>query len=69
MWFLYGRFIVLLIKFVVVALLVLHKAIQWIKEYKKIQKDCDDELEHQLEILKHKNTKNKQKGKNYDPKS
>jgi len=69
MGFLYGRFIGLLIRFVVVALLALYKAIQWVKEYKKIQKDYDDSLERQLEILKHKHVKNKQKGENYDPKS
>ena len=58
MGFLYGRLISLLIQFVVVALLVIRKAIQWINEYRKNQKDCEDSLERQLEILKYKHSKN-----------
>ncbi|MCL2711312.1 MAG: hypothetical protein FWE95_10565 [Planctomycetaceae bacterium] len=55
-----------LIAFVVVALLVLMKSIQWINEYKKNQKDYETDLQYQLEILKYKN---KQKGENYDNQS
>ena len=65
---LYSRLIGYLIWFVVVLLCVIRKAIQWIKEYKKNQKDHDDQLERQLDILKYKNSKNKQKGENHDPK-
>ena len=69
MGFLYGRLLGYLIAFIIVAVQVLIKAIQWINEYKKNQKDCDDDLERQLEILKYKNRKNKQKGENYDNQS
>jgi len=69
MGFLYGRLIGYLIAFVIVAVQVLIKAIKWIKEYKKNQTDYDNELERQLEILKYKNSQNKQKGETNDNQS
>jgi len=66
MGFLYARFVGNLIRLVVVATLVLIKAIRWIIKYRKNQKDHDNYLERQLEILKYKNAKNKQKGKTND---
>ena len=68
MSFLYAYVVRLWIRLVVVTLLVLIQAIRWINEYRKNQIDCDNYLERQLEILKYKNEKNKQKG-NYDTKS
>lgn len=65
----YGRFIGYLIVFVIVAIRVLIEAIRWLKEYKKIQTDFDNSMERQLEALKYKNTKNKQKGAQNDTKS
>jgi len=69
MGYVYVRFVWYLIVFIVVALLVLMKAIQWIKEYKNNQRTYDNDLAHQLEILKHKNSQNKQKGENNDNQS
>ena len=69
--FLYGRLLGYVIAFIIVAIQVLIKAIQWINTYRKNQKDYHDELEQQLEILKYKNTKNKnkKKGTNHDNQS
>jgi len=67
--FLYGYLVRRLIQLVVVATLVLMKAIKWIKEYKKIQTDHDNEMKRQLEILKYKNSQNKQKGETNDNQS
>ena len=58
-----------LIAFVVAAPFVLLEAIRWTREYKKIQGDYDNDLKHQMEILKYKNTKNKQKGETNDNQS
>ena len=54
---------------IVWALLVLILAVRWINEYRKNQIDYDNDLERQLEILKCKNAKNKQKGTQNDTKS
>ena len=59
MGYFYGRFIGYLISLVIVAWRVLIEAIQWINEYRKIQKDCENELENQMEILKYKNEKDR----------
>ena len=69
MGLLYGRLIGYLIAFIIVAVQVLIKAIQWINEYKKIQTDSDNDLKRQLEILKYKNSQNKQKGETNDNQS
>jgi hypothetical protein len=66
MHYFYARFIGYCIRLVVVATLVLIKAIRWIKDYKKIQTDYDNSMNAQLEGLKYKNEKNKQKGKKND---
>ena len=69
MGFFYGYPVKWLVRLIVVATLVLITAIKWIKEYKKNQTDYDNELERQLEILKYKNSQNKQKGKKNDNQS
>ena len=67
--YLYGRFLGYCIAFVITAIRVVIKAIQWLKEYRKIQTDCDNNLNVQLEALKYKNEMNKQKGKQNDNQS
>jgi hypothetical protein len=69
MGYLYGRFIGYCIRLVVVATLVLIKAMRWLKDYRKIQTDYDNSLNAQLEGLKYKNTQNKKKGNKNDNQS
>jgi hypothetical protein len=51
-------------RLVILSVYALIQAIQWIKDYRKIQRDYDNNMEAQLEGLKYKNKKNKQKGNN-----
>jgi Sec-independent protein translocase protein TatA len=49
--------------------LAIRSAMRWIDEWRKNQRDYDNNMEAQLEGLKYKNAQNKQKGKHNDNQS